>query len=48
MNGILFPALKDWRLVIIFFYIIPAFLILLSAIFILQKTPIDLLQSETP
>jgi len=48
MNGTGFMILKNWKLVIGMFYIVPALLIVLSIIILLQKTPLDLLKNEKP
>lgn len=45
VNALAFNLFHDWKAVIVIFYIIPAFLLFLSALFIFQKTPIDLLKS---
>lgn len=45
IDSFAFFALKSWRLVFIFIYIIAAVLCLLATVFIIQKTPIDLVKS---
>ena len=45
MNSLIFDHFSDWKMPFLLFYIIPSFFILLGVIFILQKTPIDLLKS---
>ena len=43
-----FNWIKDWKTVFIFVFILPAFLVLVSIHFILQKTPMDLIKHEEP
>ena len=48
MNSFIFFGFQDWKTGFLYFYIIPIAILLLSTIFVLQKTPIDLLKSENP
>ena len=48
VDALTFKWMKDWKIVLIFAFIIPAFLVLLSIHFILQKMPMDLIKHEEP
>jgi hypothetical protein len=46
LDGVAFYYIKEWTLIYLFVFIIPAVIILLSSIFIIEKTPIDSLATD--
>ena len=47
-DALAFGWIKDWKMVIVLVFILPAFLVLVSIHFVLQKTPMDLIKHEEP
>lgn len=46
INSLTFFGLKDWKVVFLWFAIVPTILIILMILYFIEKTPIDLLASE--
>ena len=47
-DALAFKWIRDWKTVLIFIFILPALLALVSIHFILEKTPMDLIKHEKP
>jgi len=48
LNSFTFYGTKDWRIAFSLFYILPLFLTIIGIIYFIEKTPVDLMATESP